>query len=425
VDWIDLLALPTWPFKISCELPRDLDQVTAVAAEAPPEAVGVRRADLDRVWDAVRALYRTALYPALQICIRRRGAIVLDRALGYASGGCPGDPPDAPKVPATPKTPFLLYSASKAVTAMLIHKLDDQGVLHIGDLVCDYLPEFTGAGKESITIAHVLCHRAGVPNLPPGGMNLRLLARPEIVLELLCEAPLISRPGRRLAYHAVTGGFILGEVVRAATGQDIRSVLRKEIQEPLGLRWMNYGVAPEDVGRVAADAVTGIPPFPPVAQLFRRALGTDFERAVTLAQDPRFRTGIVPAANVVATAEELSLFYECLRCDGEVGDVRVFEPRTVHRARAEQSYWELDLTLGMPLRYGMGFMLGARVLSLFGPDTTEAFGHLGFTNIFSWADPERETSVALLTSGKPLLNPELIRLMALILEIGRAFPKRA
>lgn len=425
MDWLDLLTLPTRPFKIRCDLPQDLGEVTSVGSEAQPEPVGVRRRDLDRVWDATQALYRTALYPALQICIRRRGEVVLHRALGYASGGCPGDPPDAPKVPATIETPFLIYSASKAITAMLIHKLDDLGVLHVDDLVCDYLPEFSGGGKESITIAHVLCHRAGVPNLPPGGMNLRLLARPEIVLELLCEAQLVSRPGRRLAYHAVTGGFILGEVVRAATGQDIRSVLKKEILEPLGLRWMNYGVAPEDVGRVAADAVTGIPPFAPVAQLFRRALGTDLERAVELAQDPRFRTGIVPAANVITTAEELSLFYECLRCDGEVGEVRVFEPRTVHRACAEQSYWELDLTLGMPLRYGMGFMLGARVLSLFGTDTTQAFGHLGFTNIFSWADPEREISVALLTSGKPVLNAEIIRVLGLILEIGRTFPKRA
>lgn len=142
-----------------------------------------------------------------------------------------------------------------------------------------------------------------------------------------------------------------------------------------------------------------------------------------MAADPRFLAGIAPAANGVSTAEELSAFYQCLLDEGEYRGTTIFEPRTVHRATVEQSYWEVDLTLGAPLRYGLGFMLGQQPVSLFGWDTPEAFGHLGLTNIFSWADPERDLACAILTSGKPFLNAEIAHMLALILTIGRVFPK--
>jgi CubicO group peptidase (beta-lactamase class C family) len=174
---------------------------------------------------------------------------------------------------------------------------------------------------------------------------------------------------------------------------------------------------------VARDSFTGPPVLPPFAQLLRRALGVGFLEAVVLSNDPRFRTGIIPSANVVATAEELSAFYECLLNEGELNGVRIFEPRTVRHATAEQSYWELDLTLGLPLRYGLGFMLGGELMSLFGRNTPRAFGHLGFTNIFSWADPERALSVALLTTGKPFLSLHVVQLWLLMGQIGRVFPQ--
>ena len=170
----------------------------------------------------------------------------------------------------------------------------------------------------------------------------------------------------------MTGGFVLGEIVRRACGQDIRHVLTKEITEPMGLRWTNYGTAPLDVGRVAEDAVTGIRPGPGFSQFFRRALGVGFEEAVEMASDPRFLRGIAPAANGISTAEELSAFYQCLLDEGELDGVRVFEPRTVRHATAEQAYREIDLTLGMPLRYGLGLMLGDSLIGLFKvhPDNT-------------------------------------------------------
>lgn len=427
MDWTEaalrLATLPTRPWKALCTVPGDLDAVTSIGPEAEPGDASTTRHAVESVFDAARKLYRTGLYPALQICIRRRGFVVLNRALGLARGGRPGDGPDSVRVPVTTDTPFRIYSASKAITAMVIHKLDDQGVLHIDDRVCDYLPEFRRPDKEAITLAHVLAHRAGIANPPPGAMDLDLLARPEEISRLIADMPLVLRPGRRLAYHAVTGGFVLGEVVRRATGQDIREILRKEVTDPLGLRWTSYGIPEAEAGRLAQDALTGLPPGPPVSQLLRRALGVGYDEVVRMAEDPRFLAGIAPAANGVSTAEELSAFYQCLLDEGEFRGRAVFEPRTVHRATVEQSYWELDLTLGAPIRYGLGFMLGQRPVSLFGWDTPEAFGHLGFTNIFSWADPERDLAAAVVTSGKPILNAEIVRLMSLIFAIGRSFPR--
>jgi len=423
MDALTWLAWPTLPWKLLCRVPADLDAVTEIGDETPPRELGLSRAAIDAIWDSARVLYQTGLHPALQLCVIRRGETVIDRAIGFAAGNAPGDPVDTPKRRVTTETPFRIYSASKAVTAMVVHKLDERRVLHIHDPVCEYLPEFGFGAKRHLTIAHVLCHRAGIPNLPRGAMDLDLLEQPTEIVRLLAEMPLVGRPGRQLAYHAVTGGFVLGEVVRAATGQDIRSVLAKEIRAPLGLRWLDYGVAPEDEDAIARDAITGTPPVPPISTVLTRALGAPVEQVIALAHDPRFLRGILPAANVVANARDLASFFECLRNDGAWGDTAIFEPRTVRRARGEQSWWEIDLTLGLPLRYGFGFMLGADWLSPFGPGTPSAFGHVGFTNVFGWADPDREIAAALISNGKPFISIEVVRLLQCLAAIGREIPR--
>ena len=124
----------------------------------------------------------------------------------------------------------------------------------------------------------------------------------------------------------------------------------------------------------------------------------------------------------MSTASEASRFFELLRRGGELDGVHVFEPRTVRRAVAEQSYLEPDFTLVLPFRYSLGFMLGAEWFSLYGPYTSEAFGHIGFTNVVCWADPQREVAGALLTSGKPLIYPGIYWLFEIMRRIGNAFP---
>lgn len=410
---------------IRASVPRSIESVTSIAGdrEIDPREVGVEPAGVDAIWSAVETLYRDGLHPAIQLCVRRHGRVLIDRAIGHARGAGPGDPGDAERVLATPDTPFNLFSASKAVTAMVVHLLDQRHLLHLDDPVCEYIPEFAAHGKQWITIRHLLTHRAGIPNIPPEAMRLELLARPEEIVRILCEAKPTGRAGRGLAYHAISGGFVLGEIVRRVTGDDIRTVLAREILDPLGFRWMNYGVAPGEVDQVAQNYFTGLPVLPPVSWMFRRVLGVDFDQVPTLGNDARYLTGIVPSANIVATANEHSRFYQLLLNGGELDGVRIFEPRTVRRAVSEQSYLEFDLSLALPVRYGMGFMLGGRVLSFYGPDTLHSFGHLGFINVMGWADPERQITVALMTSGKPLLYPEIHHFAAIGQQIGLACPK--
>ncbi len=386
------------------------EQVTSrnAKAEVDPQSVGLGPEQIDAIWAAAVRLYDTGLHPAIALCVRRRGQIIIDRAIGHLRGNAPDAPLDALKVPIRYDSPFALFSASKAVTAMLIHLLDERRLVHLDDPVVEYIPEFAPHGKDGITLRQLLTHRAGIPTVRGARMDdAELLQQPEAILQLLCRARPLSVPGRRLSYHALTGGFIFAEVVRRVTGRDVRRFLHDEVLAPLGFTSFNYGVPPERTGEVAENARTGFPAVPPHSWLLERALGVELGRAVELSNQAAFQTAIIPSGNIIGTAEEASRFFQLLLNDGELDGVRVFERRTVRRAIAEQSYLEIDSFLGLPVRYGMGFMLGDIRFSPYGSDTSNAFGHIGFTNVIAYADPDRALSVGLLTSGKPFLTPGL------------------
>jgi CubicO group peptidase (beta-lactamase class C family) len=385
---------------------------TDTAQEADPRTVGVPPAATDAIWSSVLRLYDTGTQPAIALCLRRRGKTILDRAVGFARPG----------VAATTKTPFCVFSVSKAITAMVVHMCDGRNLLRLDDPVCEYIPEFAQNGKRHVTIRHVLTHRAGIPSVA-GHNDPSLLEDWDRIVRLLCEAKPTWPPGRRLAYHAITGGYVLGEIVRRVTGKDIRDVLRDEIARPLGLERLSYGVPPADVDLVARNTFTG-PRVPPgLAHLVKRALGVGFEEAVEISNDRRFITACVPSGNVYATANELATFFQLLLDGGAIGDVRIFDRRTVKRALVETSYLELDLTLALPVRYGLGLMLAGPRISPFGPRTPHAFGHYGFINVVGWADPERDLAAALLTSGKPFIGPHLVPFWNLLATIAREIPR--
>ena len=109
---------------------------------------------------------------------------------------------------------------------------------------------------------------------------------------------------------------------------------------------------------------------------------------------------------------------------GELDGVRVFETRTIQRAIAEQTFFELDLDDGRadPLQHGLHpRRRGSRAPT--GCNTQRAFGHLGFTNVFVYADPARDIAVALMTSGKPALSPGLTRTLMIMQTIARKIPR--
>lgn len=417
-----LQAPRPWETLVKTAPPEEVTSVN-LAAEVPAKDVGMRPGDVDAIWRSVVRLYQSGLHPAISLCVRRRGQVVIDRAIGHTRGNAPHAPANAEKIRATPDTMFDLFSSSKAITAMVLHLLDQKHLVHLDDAVVEYIPEFGKHGKHWVTLRHVLTHRAGIPNIPQEYVNLDLLSNPQRLVEILCDAEPIYGAGRRLGYHALTGGFVIGEVVRRVTGKPINEVLRDEILAPLGFKWLNYGVPKGREHEVAENAFTGPPTLWPATRLVKHALGVSMQEGVDFSNDPRFLSAPIPAGNICGTANEAGRFYELLRNEGELDGVRIFEPRTVRRAVSEQTYLEADLTLLLPIRYGLGFMLGAKRFSLYGLDAHHAYGHLGFTNVITWADPEREISVALLTSGKPLVSYRALYWLDVIRTIAAKTPR--
>jgi CubicO group peptidase (beta-lactamase class C family) len=405
------------------DMPEDLEAITQVGMEADPESLGATRDMVERMWGAALGLYKTGVHPAVQLCVRRHGGILIDRAIGHASGNGPDDTEDTPKVPVTTDTPYIVYSASKAVTAMVIHLLQEQGALDIADRVSKYIPEYAKHGKGETTIGHVLAHRSGVPSMPKEALDVERVRDREFIINAICDSKPFVTPGTMLAYHAASGGFILGEIVTRVTGKLIRDVLAEELLRPLSFRWGNWGVAEADVDKVGRDYVTGARLFPPLSMAVKRVLSMPVEKVVELAQDPRVLTAVIESANIVTTANELSRFFEIFRAGGEMDGVRIMSRDTIHRALSEQSRLEIDLSLGFPTRFSYGLMLGSKFLSPFGLDTDHAFGHLGLINIMGWGDPERGISVGLITSGKALLYPEVPRFWWVMQTISSTMPK--
>ena len=391
--------------------------------ECDPQGAGLTTQSVHAIWGAAERMYKTGLYPGIGLCLRRNGKVVIDRALGHTRGNGIDDPPGTSLVRATPKSLWNLFSASKLVTAMLIHLLDERRLLHLDDKVCDYVPEFGIHGKEWITIRHVLTHRAGIPTIPPDEARPEILSDPDKVLSLLCASKPIWRPGRRFGYHALTGGFVLAEVLHRITGMSVQEFLKTEIADKMALDHFRYGVAPEDVDKVALNTFTGLPLPPPASTVFRKAIGVGYREGTVASNSYDFLTGVVPAGNIITTAEQACRVMEMLLQSGSIDGKQIYEAKTVARALAEQVYFELDATLGVPVRYSLGFMLGGKRVSIYGRNTPRAFGHLGFTNVLMWADPERNISACIMTNGKPFIAPGSLRWLALIQKIASKCPR--
>lgn len=402
-----------------------VDEVTSFDghAECDPTDVGMDRARVDTIWRAAERMYQTGLYPGLGLCVRRNGKVLIDRAIGHTRGTGIDDPPGTALRRASPASLWNLFSASKLVTAMLIHLLDERRLLHLDDPVCEYIPEFGTHGKEWITIRHVLTHRSGIPTVPPEHARASLLANPDAVMGLLNDSKPVWRSGRRFGYHALTGGFVLAEVLQRITGKTVQDFLRIEVAKKLGLSHFRYGVRPEDLDQVALNSFTGLPLLPPASTIFRKAIGIGYREGIVESNSPHFLTGVVPAGNIVTTAEQACRFMEMLLRGGELDGTRIFETRTVARAIAEQVFFEMDATIGVPVRYSLGFMLGHKGFSVFGRRSARAFGHLGFTNVLMWADPERDISACIMTNGKPFIAPGALRWLGLIDSIAKQCPR--
>ena len=402
-------------------VPADLDAVTAVGEE---DHSGIDRAAVDAIWQAARHWYQAGFHPAIQLCLRHNGRVILNRAIGHGWGNAPTDPPDAEKVPVTTQTPFCAYSSAKAITATVVHMLAERGVFSLDDRVCEYLPTYTSYGKHRTTIRHVLTHSAGVP-FPTGPTpDLNRADDSEYAREQLSNLKPLYPPGMLHLYHALTWGPLMREIVSAATGKNIRETLATEILDPLGFRWTNFGVAKEDVPLVAPSHATGRPLPAPIAAAFRKAIGGTIHEMIPVTNTEFFLTTVVPSSNLVSNADELSRFAELLRRGGELDGVQVLQPATLQAAVQQSRRLRPDFAVGLaPLRWGTGYMLGSTRFGPFGRNAPAAFGHLGLVNIAVWADPERELAAGLISSGKPGRDPEAKRYGNLLNTITAAIPR--
>lgn len=401
-------------------VPEDLSPLVTrdLSGEADPETAGMTREDVDAIWAALENLYRTGVYPGISFSLRKKGVRVLHGAIGHSHGNGPGDPPGTTRVLMRPDTPVCQYSASKAVTAMMIHLLAERGRLRLDDPVKKYIPEFARNNKQDITIFHLISHHGGIP-APPPDADPEILYDQEAFVRLLCRLKPTSPEGGSMAYHAITGGVILGEIIHRVTGDTIRAFVNEAVRKPLGFRYFNYGVPDEDIPQVAKNYHTGPPLVFPVSWLARRALSVPWGEVVRISNQPRFLQTIIPAANLVATADEMALFFQLLLNGGELGGVRIFQSETVRRAVTPAAKMWFDRTMIVPMRYSAGLMLGADPMGLWGPYSESAYGHVGFMNIFCWADPSRDIAVSLQTTGKTLIGHHLGPLARFFFTVGR------
>jgi len=404
-------------------VPHDLATLTHIdhAAECDPREVEMTQGGVDSIWAAVEQLYRSGLQPAITLVIRRHGRIVVKRALGAASGNTPGD--SGPLLPLDADAPICLFSASKAVSALLAHKLIEDGELRMKDRIADYIPEFAAQGKGAVTVRQLLAHRAGIPDIPHIDPKPELLQDWDEIVRLLCAAKPFDSNFDAQAYHALTAGFIVGELVRRISGRELPELLREWVAEPLRCRYMTYGLSPALRAQSPRNVCTGIPAVWPLSMIARHVLGVPFEAAVEASNADAFYDSVVPAGNIWASADDTSRVFQMLLNRGTLDGVQVFKPETVtEMIRPVGRPFQFDRTLGIPIRFSPGFMLGGSPVGLYGLNSRHAYGHLGFMTVLCWADPLRDISVALLNTGKSVSPAGLLRVMQVVGAIGKACP---
>jgi CubicO group peptidase (beta-lactamase class C family) len=318
-----------------------------------------------------------------------------------------------------------VYSTTKGITAIALHRLVDEGKVDLDAPVARYWPEFARSGKERIPVRHLLSHEAGLAALRrPVGIDD--LYDWDLVCDALAEQVPWWEPGERHGYHALTYGWLVGEVIRRVRGRSVGEVVREEIARPLGVEF-EIGFGPELDARVAPlvpgpihAAPDGRPAFDLVAALRAEPEGL---LARVFANPPlldaahvnsrAWRAAEIPAANGHTNAHSLARIYAALANGGAVDGVRLLSPEAVERARREQVNGR-DEVLPMPTRIGLGFFLSSDFEPL-GPNPG-AFGHAGAGGSLGVADPEHRLSLGYVMNrmhqGLWLVDPRPRRLLA-------------
>ncbi|MFQ6395404.1 serine hydrolase domain-containing protein [Nocardia sp. KC 131] len=330
------------------------------------------------------------------VCVYLDGKPVVDLWGGLAD-------PDVER-PWERDTLQLVYSATKGVTATVAHLLAQRGQLDLDAPVTRYWPEFAAAGKADIPVRWLLSHRAGLAALDKPVPVADALAWQPMVAALAAQSPNWP-PGTAHGYHGRTFAWLVGEVIRRATGHTVGQILATDIAGPLGIDFF-IGLPAAQRPRVSrlvfAPAIdtSAIPEELIPEEL--RALVAAMKDPDSLANRafqitdppdidfnaPAVQAAEIPSSNGIGTARGLARLYASLV--SEVDGVRLLSPDTLAGAIAEQASG-IDRVMMLPDRYATGFMLPTVGFPLGGPTS---FGHPGRGGALAFADPRRRLAFA-------------------------------
>jgi CubicO group peptidase (beta-lactamase class C family) len=341
------------------------------------------------------------------VAVHHRGELVVDLWGGHADLDAEGGPSHWER-----DTVAMCFSTTKGVVSTALHVLADRGDVAYDEPVATYWPEFAAGGKAEVTVRHLLTHSAGLHRIRSLVGDAALMLDWDHMCSALADATPAYTPGTRHGYHALTYGWLVGEVIRRVSGRSVADVVRTELAEPLELDGLSIGLPEDRRDRVAPLAASGLPrPAWGPARRLEKQVGTQMGKVVSALPGPvntrRLANALaprgvedvlasaemmdaeVPSANGFFTARSLGRLYAMLAAGGSLDGVRVLSPETVAAASTVQSSG-LDLVLVVPMDWRLGYHRVFTSRGTVGP----AFGHFGFGGSGAWADPSRELSVA-------------------------------
>ena len=309
-----------------------------------------------------------------------------------------------------------MMSVAKAATALCAAIAVDRGLIAWDEPVARYWPEFAAAGKAGIPVRWILDHRAGLPALERLVYEGAAYDWELMTGALAAQAPLWP-PGTLPAYHSVTLGYLVGELIRRTTGRSLGRFLADEVCEPHGIDYW-IGLPPELHGRCA--------------EFFGETAGTLFDRSQpgsllhwAMAHVPpedfnteRFRAAEIPSINGIGAARGVAKLFDGLAAGGVLDGRRLLSADVLAEATAEQWHGE-EALLGHIRRMGLGFVLGLPGHLAMGP-SPRAFGHTGAGGAIGFADPDAGLGFAYapncMYSG-PGISPRLAALVDALYEV--------
>ncbi len=282
-----------------------------------------------------------------------------------------------------------VFSTTKAIAALLIARLVDQGRLAYDQPVAEVWPEFAEAGKAQVTVEQVMSHQEGLPGFPDEIDPALWFDWDAVCAKLAAMAPMWP-PGTASGYHPITFGYLAGEIFRRVDGRTMGTALRQDLAEPFGLDlWI--GLPDAEHGR-AADLMRppNMPDFGEITPVIRAAFLTKWS-APGGRGAAEWRRAEIPSANGHATAPALARLMGALACDGRLDGARVLSPGMAAGASAERVRGR-DLVLPYEISWGAGFM--RNVPNMIYGTGANSFGHSGWGGSCAVADPDRGVSGA-------------------------------